>query len=204
MFNKCYSVEVDGNRVTVKGSLSCISRLPFLYYTADYVFYGDGSVKVTLNGDVREDCIWLPRLGFEFKTPYENDKFSYYGMGDGENYCDMHYHAKVGFYDSDADKEYVNYIVPQEHGIHIMTKLLDIKNGFKFESDEGFEFNVSHYSSKGIMDAMHIDELVKENDTIVRIDYKNSGIGSFSCGPEILEKYKLAEKKIENFTFYIG
>ncbi|MEE1043084.1 MAG: glycoside hydrolase family 2, partial [Clostridia bacterium] len=100
--------------------------------------------------------------------------------------------------------EYVNYIVPQEHGNHIMTKLLDIKNGLKFESDEGFEFNVSHYSAVGLMQAMHIDELVKENDTIVRIDYKNSGIASFSCGPEILEKYKLAEKKIENFTFYIG
>jgi len=203
VFNKCYSTSVDGNTITVNGSLASISRLPFFTYKTTYTFYGDGSVKVVLNGDVREDCIWMPRLGFEFRTPYENDKFSYYGMGDGENYCDMHYHAKIGFYDSDADSEYVNYIVPQEHGNHIMTKILDMKNGLKFESDNGFEFNVSHYSGFGLMKAMHIDELVKENDTIIRIDYKNSGIGSFSCGPEMLEKYRLDEKKIEDFTFYI-
>lgn len=203
LFNKCYSITVDGNTITVDGALSCVSRLPFFKYKAAYTFYGDGSVKVVLNGDIREDCVWLPRLGFEFRTPYENDKFSYYGMGDGENYCDMHYHTKIGFYDSDADSEYVNYIVPQEHGNHIMTKILDMKNGLKFESDQGFEFNVSHYSGEGIMKAMHIDELVKEEDTIIRIDYKNSGIGSYSCGPDMLEKYRLDEKKIENFVFYI-
>ena len=115
----------------------------------------------------------------------------------------MKYHSKVGFYESDADKEYVNYIVPQEHGNHIDTKLLEMLNGLKFESDTGFEFNVSHYSAQGLMEAMHTDELKKEDATIIRIDYKNSGIGSNSCGPELMDKYRLAEKKIENFTFYI-
>ena len=54
-----------------------------------------------------------------------------------------------------------------------------------------------------LMRAMHTDELKKENATIVRIDYKDSGIGSNSCGPSLLEKYQLREKKIENFVFYI-
>ncbi len=203
VFNKCYSCTLSKNTVTVEGSLAAVSRNPFFNYKVEYTFYGDGSVKVTLNGDVREDCIWLPRLGFEFKTPYENDKFMYFGRGDGENYQDMKYHAKIGFYESDADSEYVNYIVPQEHGNHIETKLLEMLNGLKFESDTGFEFNVSHYSAKGLMEAMHIDELKKEDATIIRIDYKDSGIGSNSCGPELMKKYRLAEKKIENFIFYI-
>lgn len=203
VFNKCYSCTASENTVTVEASLASVSRNPFLKYTVDYTFYGDGSVKVNLNGDVREDCIWLPRLGFEFKTPYENDKFMYFGRGDSENYCDMKYHAKIGFYESDADSEYVNYIVPQEHGNHIDTKLLEMLNGLKFESDTGFEFNVSHYSAMEFTKAMHIDELKKEDATIIRIDYKNSGIGSNSCGPELMEKYRLSEKKIENFIFYI-
>lgn len=203
VFNKCYSCTASENIVTVEGSLACISRLPFLKYKTTYTFYGDGSVKVQLSGNVREDCVWLPRLGFEFRTPFENDKFSYYGMGDGENYCDMHYHAKVGYFESNANREYVNYIVPQEHGNHMKTKLLDVKNGLKFESDEGFEFNISHYSAEALMKAMHIDELAKEDNTIIRIDYKDSGIGSNSCGPDLIEKYRLDEKKIENFVFYI-
>ena len=52
------------------------------------------------------------------------------------------------------------------------------------------------------MRAAHTDVLRKE-DTIIRVDYKDSGIGSASCGPELLEKYRLKEKRIENFTFYI-
>ncbi len=204
LFNKCYDCTCDGNKITVKGSLAAVSRLPFLYYETTYTFAADGSVKVELSGDVREDCIWLPRLGFEFRVPYENDKFTYFGMGDGENYCDMHHHAKIGLYASGADREYVNYIMPQEHGNHIATKVLDINNSLNFRSNDGFEFNVSHYSAMTLMRAMHTDELTKENCTIVRIDYKDSGIGSNSCGPELLPKYRLCEKHIENFTFYIN
>ena len=54
-----------------------------------------------------------------------------------------------------------------------------------------------------LTDAMHIDELKKEDATIIRIDYKNAGIGSGSCGPQLLEKYRLDEKKIDNFEFYL-
>ena len=203
IFTKCYSCKAEGNVVTVEGALSAVSRVALFKYKIEYSFYTDGTVKVNLNGDVREDCVWLPRLGFEFKTPYDNDRFMYFGRGDGECYQDMKYHAKVGFYESDADKEYVNYIVPQEHGNHVETKMLEMLNGLKFESDKGFEFNVSHYSAMGLMKAMHIDELKKEDATIIRIDYKDSGIGSNSCGPELMKKYRLDEKEIE-FTFYIS
>ena len=204
-FNKCYSCKLAGGKIIVCGSLSGVSRVPFLKYTVEYTFHSDGSVKVTLNGDIREKKFeWLPRLGFEFVTPYENNKFLYFGRGNMENYIDMKYHAKVGYYESDADSEYVNYIMPQEHGNHIETKLLDMKNGLIFESDKGFEFNVSHYSAATLMNAKHTDELNKEASTIIRIDYKNSGVGSAACGPALLEKYRLCEKKIENFTFYIS
>lgn len=53
-----------------------------------------------------------------------------------------------------------------------------------------------------VQKAEHTDELVKSNATHVRIDYKNSGIGSKSCGPELQEKYRLSEKEI-HFGFTI-
>lgn len=47
---------------------------------------------------------------------------------------------------------------------------------------------------------MHIIDELKENGAVnVRIDYKNSGIGSASCGPDFIEKYKFNEKEIVNF-----
>ena len=115
----------------------------------------------------------------------------------------MKQHAKVGFYESNADDEYVNYILPQEHGNHIETKILELEHGLRFESDKGFEFNVSHYTSEALAKAKHIDELEKEDATIIRIDYKCSGVGSASCGPKLIEKYRFDEKTIENFEFFI-
>ena len=204
LFHKCYSCTCEGNTVTVVGALSGISRVPFFRFINRYTFFGDGTVKVTLEGDVRENCVWLPRLGFEFRTPGEKDAFRYYGRGELENYCDMHYHTRVGFYESNADREYVNYIMPQEHGNHTAVKLLQMQDGLTFRSNVGFECNVSHYGAMQLMRAMHTDELVKEQDTIIRIDYKNSGVGSNSCGPDMLEKYRLCEKRIEGFEFYIS
>ncbi|NLB41604.1 MAG: hypothetical protein GX815_04970 [Clostridiales bacterium] len=49
---------------------------------------------------------------------------------------------------------------------------------------------------------MHTDELRSNDKTNIRIDYKVSGIGSNSCGPELIEKYKLNVKSI-SFEFYI-
>ena len=203
LFNKCYSCTREGNVVTVKGSLAGVSRTPFFRYELTYTFFANGEVGVNLSGDVREDCIWLPRLGFEFRTLYENQGFRYFGMGAGENYCDMHYHAKIGFFESDADREYVPYPKPQEHGNHTKTKLLEMEKGLLFQSETGFDCNVSHYSAEGLMAAMHIDELRKENATVIRIDYKDSGVGSNACGPVLKEEYRLEEKRIENFRFIL-
>ena len=47
------------------------------------------------------------------------------------------------------------------------------------------------------------DELVADGKTHLRIDYKVSGIGSNSCGPELMEKYRLAERNI-TFGFTIS
>ncbi|MEG1442203.1 MAG: glycoside hydrolase family 2, partial [Oscillospiraceae bacterium] len=71
-----------------------------------------------------------------------------------------------------------------------------------FKTNGEFEFNVSKYDSLHLDSAMHTDELVENDSTILRLDYKVSGIGSNSCGPELLEKYRVDDKKIE-FDFFI-
>ncbi|NLC43943.1 MAG: glycoside hydrolase family 2 [Clostridiales bacterium] len=203
MFSKVYSCNVEGNSIKVTGSLSGISRMPFLRYEATFEFYKDGEVKVKLQAKLKDELqTYLPRLGFEFVSPEKNDSFEYFGMGEYENYCDMNQHAKIGMYQSDADSQYVNYVMPQEHGNHTKTKMLKMDRGLSFYTDGEFEFNVSSFSSDALTKAMHTDELRSNDKTNIRIDYKVSGIGSNSCGPELIEKYKLKEKSI-SFEFYI-
>ena len=67
----------------------------------------------------------------------------------------------------------------------------------------GFEFNVSNYSTDALYKANHTDELVSDGSVHLRIDYKVSGIGSGSCGPQLDEIYRLSEKEI-NFSFTIS
>ena len=202
-FTKVYSVALEGNTITVSGSLSGVARMPFIRHEIKYSFYEKGEIKVSVNAKKREDLdLYLPRYGFEFLSPVRNDNFIYYGMGECECYLDMCHHAKVGMYSSDAESEYIDYIMPQEHGNHIKTKLLKMGSGLTFMSDGEFEFNVSEYTSKALTDAMHTDELKKSDGTNIRIDYKVSGIGSQSCGPELHKKYQLSEK-VFNFEFYI-
>ncbi len=202
LFTKIYDCKFENGEISVSGSLSGVGRTPFFRFKTTFFVSSIGEIKVDLNGNIKEQCIWLPRLGFEFKTPFDNSKFSYFGMGPYENYCDMNHASIIDKFESDADHEYVPYIMPQEHGNHIKTKVLQMENGLTFEADTGFEFNVSHYSAQALMKATHWDELKKSDSTIIRIDYKDSGIGSASCGPALLEKYRLNEKEI-HFEFII-
>lgn len=107
----------------------------------------------------------------------------------------------VSMYHSTADAEYVNYVRPQEHGNHSDVKMLRI-GSLEFTTNDKFEINVSKYSPEMIYKAEHTDELVEDGKIHLRVDYKNSGMGSHSCGPALLEKYQLKEKKID-FTFSI-
>ncbi len=204
LFNKVYSYKISGNSIIVDGSLGGIARLPFFKYTTVFEFDINGALKISLNGDLLEKiaCPFYPRLGYELSLTKPNDSFTYFGMGEYENYCDMHYHAKIGKYHSTAAKEYVNYIVPQEHGNHTRTKWLKMDCGIEFIGQPEFEFNVSEYTSAALTEATHIDELKKNGLTNVRIDYKVSGLGSNSCGPELLENYRLKKGKI-GFCFII-
>ncbi len=201
-FNKVYSCEIKDGKIVVSASLAGISRVKFLDYTQEIEIFEDGNIKFSLKAKYLHDLTYLPRLGYEFKTPYENENFRYFGMGDMENYIDLNHHTRIDWYESNADREYVNYIRPQEHGNHTKTKILDIKNGLKFMTEKEFEFNVSHYNSYNLDKAKHIDKLIKDNATNIRIDYKVSGIGSGSCGPKLAEKYQLKNEDID-FSFYI-
>lgn len=195
LYNKVGDCIIDGNTITVNGRLAGVSRAPFFIYTAVYTFGSDGSIEVALNGELDDRAFFLPRLGFEIRLPKNDDVFTYYGNGPYENYVDMCHHVITGMYDSTPSNEYVGYIRPQEHGNHTGTKKLEV-SGLNIVSRHGFNFAVSQYDSLAMSGVSHAYELKEDEHTIVRIDYGVSGIGSNSCGPELLDRYKLNDKEI--------
>ena len=198
---KVYDCHVEGDKILVKGSMSGISRAPLIRFVLQVQVALDGEVTFAFQGDVRSDAIWLPRLGYEFTIPGEYRNFTYFGNGPYESYRDMRHAGMVGIHCSNVDAEYVPYVRPQEHGNHTDSKWLRI-GALEFEAENDFEINVSQYSAHALTVAEHTDELVADGNTHVRIDYKVSGLGSNSCGPDLEKQYRLAEKKI-NFVFRI-
>ena len=200
-FSKVYDCKVNGNQIVVVGSLAGVSRMPYMQYTLTVTVDGSGLATFDLDGKIREEVFWLPRLGFEFVLPTANKEFSYFGYGPTETYCDAYHGALMGYYTSDADKEYVNYARPQEHGNHFAVKELTV--GDLVFSGDAFDANLSNYDAYMLDAANHTDELSSDGLVHLRIDYKDSGVGSNSCGPALAEKYRLDEKDIK-FVFTVG
>lgn len=185
----------------VEGSLAGISRKPLSKHRNRVTIWEDGEVQIGLQAKLRKDAVWLPRFGFEFELPECNSAFSYYGRGPLENYCDMNHSSYIGRYESNAEKEYVPYVRPQEHGNHTEVKWIRIGN-MVIEAEKEMEIQVSKYDTKAVTLAEHTDELTADGKKHLRIDYKVSGMGSNACGPALAEKYRLHEKNIE-FGFRI-
>ncbi len=210
IFNKVYSVECTADetiKIKVKGSLACVSQSPFSKFTTHFEIFPSGRVNIALDADIISECIYLSRFGFEFMLSDKMSKLEYFGMGPMENYVDMCTHAKVGYYTSRVKDEYVAYPKPQEHGNHTHTNYLSVcdrhqHTGLIFTSDDAFEFNASNYSSDQLTYATHTNDIGDKGKTIVRIDYKVSGISSNSCDSELSRKYQLNEKKI-HYSFNI-
>lgn len=195
-FNKIYSCEIVDGIIRAEGSLGGVSRMPYLYYTTKVTIGADGRIDWDVTANTREGCCWLQRFGYEFALTDSNASFKYFGKGPGENYQDLGRYAAYGLWESDAKSEYFPYIMPQEHGNHVGVSYLAFAGGVTFAADTAFEANVSIYSTKDLAEAQHIDELKADGYTHVRIDYKDSGIGSNSCGPVLLEKYQLDGKNM--------
>ncbi len=198
-FSKIYDCRVENGTIVVRGSLAGVSRAPFIRYEQRIRVFENGRIDFSLDGEVREDAIWLPRFGYEFTLDGDSQAFAYFGCGPCESYRDMCHAGAVGLYRSTAGEEYVNYVRPQEHGNHTGAKMLRIAR-LQFLADTEFEINVSRYSTAALTAAEHTDELVADGDVHVRVDYKVSGLGSNSCGPALEPKYRLDEKKIR-FAF---
>lgn len=201
-FTKVYNCEIKDGKIVANCSLAGVSRVPYFKYTQTVSIYENGKIDFEVSGNVREDTVYLPRFGFEVALPGSTNEFTYFANGPFESYCDLCHASKVGLYESDANKEYVNYVRPQEHGNHNFAKMLKIGN-MTVESDNEFEFNVSKYSTKALVEAEHTDELKLDGMTHLRIDYKATGVGSAACGPGLPDKYKLSDKEID-FSFSVS
>ena len=100
----------------------------------------------------------------------------------------------IGVYRSTVDDMGTNYVFPQENGHREDVKWFSIgdeTHSMLCTMEEPYGINLSNYTDEMIEDAKHPWQLEKAEDVTIHIDYRQSGVGSNSCGEEQLEEYKV-------------
>ncbi len=206
---KCYGTELaekSEGSVSVKSSVSLGARSKWTLLRAEitYTVCSDGHLDISC--EVKQTSDFLPKFGFEIVMPKGCEKYSYFGMGPMECYSDKNLAARMGLFKGNIDDNMEHYVKPQENGSHIGTTCATVKSiaghGLVFERGAGFTFRASHYSTSELTNKAHDYQLEASDNTYVYIDYKQSGIGSNSCGPELKEELRLSEKEF-SFDFSI-
>jgi beta-galactosidase len=185
-------------QVKVKFSLGGYTRNPFLRGNAIWTFLPSGEARLSVEADVHAEAPYLPRFGLELAMPKGTEEVEYYGYGPHESYVDKRASVRKGHYLLSVDEMAQTYVMPQETGSRYGTEWAMVTSelgmGLRFDAAEPFSFQALHSTSADLTAAMHTHELIKREETIVCIDGKMSGVGSNSCGPQLLEQYRFAEK----------
>ena len=144
----------------------------------------------------------IPRFGMRFSLLREFEQLQYFGMGEYECYVDFRDHAKMGLWNTTVTDQYVNYVMPQDHGNHTKVRFatLSAPDASVTFRAEGFEFSALHHTMEELDEKQHAFELSQGDSTEVIICYKNRGIGSGSCVVQLQDQYKITDKTID-FTF---
>lgn len=211
---KCYRAEITERtqeKVTVVCDISIGGKiyLPVLRGTVSYTVWASGDLTVRYDCKMRENAMHLPRFGVELVMPESSEQMRYFGMGPTEAYADKHLAARMGDFTTTVTDNHEPYIKPQENGSHIGTKWAMVNTiagqGLFFAAagdTDSFQFSASHYSAHELTIKRHHWELEAAKETYVYLDYKQAGIGSNSCGPELNKEFRITEPQF-SFSFRI-
>lgn len=109
------------------------------------------------------------------------------------------------------DGLWVPYEYPQESGNrtdvrHVMFSGPPVPSGERVEAkasfglQEGCSFSASHYAVEDVDAARHPFELERkrrDDEIVVRLDWRHMGLGTGSCGPDCLPEYELRSQDFE-------
>ena len=147
--------------------------------------------RVRLGPDVRD----IPRVGVSLTLVPGLEQLEWYGRGPWDNYADRKASAMLGHYRSTVGEQYVPYVMPQEHGLKTDVRWLRLSgDGGRALEVHGaplLHFSAGHLTAADLFAARHTYDLHPRPEVILCLDAAHRGLGTASCGPDTLDKYKL-------------
>jgi hypothetical protein len=174
----------------------------------EYGIYSNGEVLVTQRFSPGSNSLpVIPLIGNSMKLPAQFDRFTWYGKGPHENYIDRQMSAQTGVYSKTVDENFFSYIKPQETGNYTGTNWVKLvnseENGFLIAGD-GFEFSALRYTPFELGSKTHPYDLVKDESTVLNINYKQMGVGGDnSWGAWAHDEYLIFPNKSYSYSYRI-
>ena len=207
---KVYSIEAEQNeggcaQIRCHLGIAALTVTRFLDVTATWTVDAAGCIdcKLTAQRDTRFP--FLPRFGVRMFLPKGFEQAEYFGFGPYESYMDKHWASRLGVYSARVEDMTERYLKPQENGSHFGCRWGSVSDGecaLTAAAPQGFSLNLSRYTQEELAGKKHDYELEESGGTVFCVDYKMSGVGSNSCGPSLLEEYRLEEEKF-SFRFQL-
>jgi len=148
----------------------------------------------------------LPRFAKAFRLEESFDRVEYTGRM-GESYCDMKDYVPVGTVQCTVADMTEPNIKPQESGNRCdctYAKVSDGDTDFVFTAvDKPFELGIKPYSDWELLEMKHREDEVRTG-TYVVISAFQMGIGTGSCGPATLPKYRYSANETYTLRFIIS
>ena len=182
------ALKENGNNATmsVEGSATGCS------YTADYTFYPDGTVDMTVTFSPSQSLARIG-LGMQFAAGFENVEF--YARGPRSNYSDRKTGSYLGRFTTTVDDMVDEMIHPQTFGDHedlreliLTNKKAGVQLGVKVGGRASF--SLSHYDETDWCknnyslwnSKRHWYDLTRNPQVYAHFDYMQRGLGNNSCG----------------------
>jgi len=194
--------------VTAELVMAAPAKAPCLWITAAYTVTGSGALTVETHVKVtdREDFPYLPRFGMTWVMPEGTENLRWFGLGPGDSYEDKRLAVRKGLFTATVSDSYEHPVFPQESSNHDGTEMAAVTSltgkGIRITAEKDFAFSALHYAAEELTKVAHDCDLVPSPLTYVTVCYRQSGIGSNSCGPALAEAYRLKEKEWD-FAFTV-
>lgn len=165
----------------------------------------EGFVRIDHEVSIPPEIVDIPRLGTRFSLVPGFDQLQWFGRGPRDSYADRLSSEFVGEYNQSVDEQYVEYLRPQDHGHHADTRWFSVsspRNCVRIFSGKTFSFAARRHSDENLEQATTPPELWTSHETYVHVDHKLRGVGTGSCGPDTLNKYRIGTGSYR-WTWYI-
>ena len=185
-----------------------LTTVPKASAEVTYEVNGRGTIHVKAVFRGKKGLPELPAFGMRLITPETAKKFTWYGRGPEENYCDRNEGARLGIYEDTPDNNLSRYLVPQECGNRTGVRWLKVSDmdGHSISfcaSGQVFDASVLPYTAEELEAATHREELPVPRYTVVNILGAMRGVGGDdSWGAPVHQEYCISgeEELVTEFT----